>query len=84
MMKLEAQVIFVNELFKEGVAGRDLKLSPLLLFNRMREGKGQKIGLQNYRGIFIVTVFRSILMRLIYLEKYEILYLGMSDSQVGF
>ena len=47
------------------------------------KGKGQKSDLQNDRGIFIVTVFRSILMRLIYLEKYEILDLGMSDSQVG-
>ena len=91
----------VNEIFKEGVAGRDLKLSLLSLFNRMREentvldfvkmadiatiykGKGQKSDLQNDRGIFIVTVFRSILMRLIYLEKYETLDLGMSDSQVG-
>ena len=91
----------VNEIFKDGVAGKDFKLSILALFNRMRvknfipdfvtmadvatiyKGKGEKCDLQNDRGIFLVTVFRSILMRMIYLEKYEELDLSMSDSQVG-
>ena len=44
------------------------------------KGKGEKCDLQNDRGIFVVTVFRSILMRMIYLEKYEELDLSMSDS----
>ena len=92
---------FINDIFKEGVAGRDFKLSILKLFNRIREenfvpdfvqladvatiykGKGEKCDLKNDRGIFLVTVFRSILMRLIYLDKYEILDENMSDSQVG-
>ena len=47
------------------------------------KGKGEKCDLQNDRGIFLVTVFRSILMRMIYLDKYEGLDLSMSDSQVG-
>ena len=77
----------INELFKEGVAGKDFKLSLLALFNKMREegfipefvqladvatiykGKGEKNDLKNDRGIFLVTIFRSILMRLIYLDK---------------
>ena len=37
--------------------------------------KGEKCDLQNDRG--------SILMRLIYLDKYEVLDQSMSDSQVG-
>lgn len=91
----------VNELFKEGVAGKDLKLSLLKFLNRIKEkyfipdfvrmtdvatiykGKGEKCDLQNDRGIFLVTMFRSILMRLIYLDKYEVLDESMSDSQVG-
>ena len=32
--------------------------------------KGEKFDLENDRGIFLVTVFRSILMRLIYRDKY--------------
>ena len=77
---------WINEIFKEGVAGKNLKASPLKLFNRIREtkyipdfveladvatiykGKGEKCNLENDRGIFIVTVLRSILMKLIYFE----------------
>ena len=47
------------------------------------KGKGKKCDLQNDRGIFLVTTFRSILMRLIYLDKYSIIDSNMSDSQVG-
>ena len=92
---------WANELFKDGVAGRNLKLSLLRFFNRMRakneipdfirladvstiyKGKGPKSELVNDRGIFIVTILRSILMRLIYLDYYTKLDDSMSDSQVG-
>jgi hypothetical protein len=92
---------WINELFKDGVSGRNLKLSLLRFFNKMKEeneisefvrladvstiykGKGAKCELINDRGIFIVTVLRSILMKLIYLDYYSILDNSMSDSQVG-
>ena len=35
------------------------------------------------RGIFIVNLFRSILMKLVYEDKYEIVDGNMSDSQIG-
>ena len=91
----------VNEIFKDGVAGKDFKLSLLSFFNRMKEtnfipdfvrmsdvatiykGRGEKCNLQNDRGVFLVTVYRSLLMRLIYLDSYEELDFSMSDSQVG-
>lgn len=47
------------------------------------KGKGEKCNLENDRGIFLVTTFRSILMRLIYRDKYDIVDANMSDSQVG-
>ena len=47
------------------------------------KGKGKKCDLKNDRGIFLVTIFRSILMHLIYLDNYEVFDLSMSDSQVG-
>ena len=74
----------INELFKDEIAGKDLKVSMLKLFNRIKEeqmipnfmkladistfykGKGSKNDLTNDRGIFIVSTYRSILMRLIY------------------
>ena len=39
--------------------------------------------LANERGIFIVSIFRGILMKLIYNEKYKIIDSNMSDSNVG-
>ena len=47
------------------------------------KGKGEKYNLENDRGIFLVSIFRSILMRLIYRDKYSIIDKNMSDSQVG-
>jgi hypothetical protein len=60
----------VNEIFKEGVAGKDLKLSLLTFLSRIRGGdfipefveladvatiyKGK-----NDRGIFLVTIFKA-------------------------
>ena len=39
--------------------------------------------LNNDRRMFIVNIFRSILMKLIYGDKYEIVDKSMSDSNVG-
>ena len=47
------------------------------------KGKGEKSSLENDRGILLVTIFRSILMRLIYEDEYEKIDFSMSDSQVG-
>ena len=47
------------------------------------KGKGPKNELINERGIFVVTILRSILMKLIYFDYYSILDKSMSDSQVG-
>ena len=92
---------WINELFKDGVAGYNLKLSLLLIFNKIKDenqipefirladvstiykGKGSKKELVNERGIFVVSIMRSILMRLIYADYYSILDQSMSDSQIG-
>ena len=92
---------WVRELFGNEVAGKELKNSMLILFNKMKDenyipdfirkadvttiykGKGEKCDLENDRGIFLVTVFRNILMSLIYMDKYETINSSMSDSQVG-
>ena len=49
----------------------------------MYKGKGEKCSIENDRGIFLVTIFRSILMRLVYGDKYDEIDQSMSDSQVG-
>ena len=91
---------WINDLFKEGVAGTNLKLSMLKLFNKIKienyipdfmrkadiatlyKGKEDKSNLENERGIFIVFIFRSLKMRMIYQDIYSILDESMSDSQL--
>ena len=91
----------INEIFKPGVCGRDLKVSLLMMMNKIKDtlfipkylehanivsiykGKGEKMDLQNDRGIFIVNIFRSILMKMSYHEKYKVVDSHMSDSNVG-
>ena len=45
--------------------------------------KGSKLQLENERGIFRVSTLRSILMRLVYNEKYEKIDKNMTDCQMG-
>ena len=45
--------------------------------------KGSLTNLENERGIFRVDVIRSILMRLIYNNKYSVIDKNMSDCQMG-
>ena len=47
------------------------------------KGKGEMADLDSDRGIFIVSIFRYILMRLIYKDKYDIIEKSMSDSNIG-
>ena len=47
------------------------------------KGKGSKMVLENDRGIFIVNICRSIIMRMVYNDKYGIVDKNMSDSNVG-
>ena len=92
---------WVRDLFKTEVAGKQLKISLLIMLNKMKsknyipdfirnadvatiyKGKGDKFDLENDRGIFLVSTLRSILMKLIYVDKYNIINENMSDSQVG-
>ena len=39
--------------------------------------------LESDRGIFLVTIFRTILMKIMYKDKYPIIYQAMSDSNIG-
>ena len=47
------------------------------------KGRGEKSSLQNDRGIFIVNLVRSIMMKLVYQDKYSVVDENMSDSQIG-
>ena len=88
------------DIFKEEVIGDDLKLSILMMLNRMKEQsyiplsfktttitmlhkKNNKLDLANWRGIFLTSVLRTILMKMVHSRTYEIVAQSMSDSQIG-
>ena len=59
--------------------------SMLLLSNitTLFKNKGSRFELNNERGIFILSVLRKILDKLIYNDKYQDIDNGMSDSNIG-
>ena len=59
--------------------------SMLLLSNitTLYKNKGSRFELNNERGIFILSVLRKILDKLIYNDKYQDIDNGMSDSNIG-
>ena len=47
------------------------------------KGKGELSDLNSDRGIFLVSIFRTILMKMIYKDKYNVIEESMSDSNIG-
>ena len=91
----------VNEVFKAGCIGADLRKALLCMFNGSKKeqlvpifialanitslykSKGSRLDLNNDRGIFILTVLKKILDKLIYFDNYDDLDKNMSDSNIG-
>ena len=47
------------------------------------KGRRDVLSLENDRGIFLITIFRTILMNMVYKDKYPIIDQAMSDSNIG-
>ena len=47
------------------------------------KGKGDVNDLESDRGIFLVTILRTILMKMVYKDKYPVIDKAMSDSNIG-
>ena len=45
--------------------------------------KGDKMNIDSYRGIFIVNIFRSLILRLIHEDKMKTIDSHMTDFQIG-
>ena len=45
--------------------------------------KGYKLNIDSYRGILIVNIFKSLLMKLLYQDKSEIIESNISAFQIG-
>ena len=91
----------VCTILKKPVIGTDLKLSLLLMLNRIKETlqvppficnsnissvwkkKGDKMKLQYHRGLFLGSIFKTIIMKLLYRRNYKTIDSNMSESNVG-
>ena len=71
-----------NELFKPTVAGSDLKMARMCNITSIFK-KGKRSNFTNYRGIFRVIIFRSILDRLVYNHIYPVVNNSLTDANVG-
>jgi hypothetical protein len=88
-----------SEIFHPSILGAGLKLSLLLMLNKMKnEGQvanfisitsatpipktGSKFKLTNERGIFKVSILRTVLLKLLYTRYYETINTNMSESNI--
>ena len=91
----------INEVFKEGCIGSDLKEVLLILVNDIKKdlklvdffkpadiisiykNKGSRFDMNNDRCIFILTVVKKILDKLLYFDLYDEIDKNMSPSNIG-
>lgn len=70
----------MNRIKSEQIFPKSLELCNI---TSLFKGKGKRSNLDNYRGIFRVTILRSILDRLIYNDIYPIIDKNLTDCNVG-
>ena len=59
------------------------KLFTLKNISTIYKNKGSKSDLENDRGVFVSTIFNTILQKLIYHDNYDTIDSNLSDSNVG-
>ena len=75
----ESMLLMFNALKKEKMIPKFMNKSYITTIPK----KGSRLKLENERGIFRVSVFRNILMRMIYNQNYHKIDCNISDSQMG-
>ena len=78
---LKAAILkMMNRIKKEQIFPESLELCNI---TSIFKNKGNRNNLDNYRGIFRVTIFRNILERLIYNDEYSNIDANLTDCNVG-
>ena len=76
----KSMLTLYNKIKETGIIPKFMRCADI---SAIYKGKGEITDLDSDRGIFIVTIFRYILMRLIYKDKYDVIEESMSDSNIG-
>ena len=80
-LKLENALLrLVNGMGREFFIPEKIQLANITTIHKK---KGSKNILENDRGIFTLSVYRKIVNRLVYQEKYPLVDERMSDSNIG-
>ena len=72
-------LIIMNKIKKEGIVPECMRTANITMLHK----KKSKVDLNNWRGIFVTNVLRTILMKMIHERTYEKVSLSMTDSQIG-
>ena len=76
----KSMLLLFNRVKSSGIFPAFMKVTNICAIYK---GKGALTDLDSDRGIFLISLFRTILMKMIYKEKYEIIDQSMSDSNIG-
>ena len=92
---------FINDIFKPGVIGNNLRNGILYLVNGIKENfffpafmqwanvttiyksRGSRLCLDSDRGIFVISILKRLIDRMIYNDKYDHIESNMSHSNIG-
>ena len=75
-----SMLIMYNKIKETGIIPSFMRVANI---SAIYKGRGEVTDLNSDRGIFIVSIFRTILMKLVYKDKYEVIEKSMSDSNIG-
>ena len=75
----ESVLMLMNRIKEEISVPEGLRRANITILHK----KGNKLDLNNWRGIFVSSVLRTILMKLIHDRTYEIVASHMTDAQIG-
>ena len=71
-------LMLLNKIKDTGVIPNFMKVVDI---NAIYKGKGERTNIESERGIFIVSILPTILMKIIYNDKYEIIENFMSEQE---
>ena len=75
-----SMLVMFNKIKETGIFPSFMRIADICAIYK---GRGEMTDLDSDRGIFLVTIFRTILMKMIYKDKYDIIDGSMSDSTIG-
>ena len=70
----------LNKIKETGIIPEFMKIANI---HAIYKEKGEYTNIESERGIFIVSILRTILMKMIYMQKYQTIDESMSDSNIG-